>query len=483
MQKLFVKVVFLLFLPGFVFGQNYKRSQVRPFTIHPVPVLSFVQKEEIRGIVREVEARWTNRHGFLRLTPDASKTKGLDNENPILFTSEYLYVLWRLGMLKGEVRKYYLGKVRGMIAKLRLEPGLFNRYPGRTQASFDRHFSRDEQIGLVTLDFIFDGELGFSRELYEYGKRHSFRYQNRTWSSPGRHHRGATGKHSSKFELYLTSLRQPAFAEYVTLAAGNGSSYLGQYVFRQALKNTWCGKRRETSGKKLAFLRIEVMYGKDRMSDKAIMKFLREMEKMYGGYSLQKIYKIYYTHPDHPVRRLSAYLGASKINREIGYNEKLTDVRLELVAKDLEDFVNGALPQELFRRSGMRVRKRTHLQLIVHRNGRIRVQGFPNKLVISLPLRFEARVDWVTGKWVKIRHHEDTKGALTLHMNLLVSVQNGRRILSSQLNFHWNEKPYIKLGPIRIRISGICGSVLQRQLRKLTDKLNRILKEKVNFLE
>ncbi|OAD24084.1 hypothetical protein THIOM_000068 [Candidatus Thiomargarita nelsonii] len=66
----------------------------------------------------------------MRLNPHTgSKGADIDNENPVLFTAEYLFLLDKLGVLRGDLKARYQQKIKQAIAKLQLEPGLFDRYP------------------------------------------------------------------------------------------------------------------------------------------------------------------------------------------------------------------------------------------------------------------------------------------------------------------------------------------------------------------
>lgn len=264
--------------------------------------LSKAQEKAVLAIVKETEARWMDRHGFLRLTPRKGTKRDIDNENPVLFTATYYYLLKRLGMLKGKRKNRYRKKIRTMLAKLRLEPGLFNRYPsiGKKKAH-PRHFSRDEQIGLGTFDIAFDRSLGLFKELCEYGKRNSFFYENRTWLRPGKHQ-------SKKSVRRLDGFRQHNFRGYVCKGAGESMGLLARKWTMTALALTRRRSKQKTSGKILAYLRFEVLRHSASDIRDAITKFHLKMQQMYGKIPLQGLFRIYYRHPQHPIRKLVLFL-------------------------------------------------------------------------------------------------------------------------------------------------------------------------------
>ncbi|NUM34419.1 MAG: hypothetical protein HUU50_07735 [Candidatus Brocadiae bacterium] len=288
---------------------NWSDCNARTGKLEVKYVLQAPPKDAIEAIVKEVESDWMDQDGFLRLTPTPGQRVERDNENPVLFTGEYVYLLWKLGVLKGELRERYKKHLAEKVGALRLEPGLFNRRPGQTQEAFERHFSRDEQIGLVAMDMVFDWELGFAKEIYEYGKNNGWCWQNRDWSAPGEHKRKAAGDHNSPTELYISGLRQPHFIDYLRVAIKQTPSDFGLKIYRSALALTRGRPREDTSGKLLACLHTQVMRNcNDQETLDCIEKFWREMTAMYGANPIHGMMKIYFQHPDHPFLRLSNLL-------------------------------------------------------------------------------------------------------------------------------------------------------------------------------
>ena len=260
----------------------------------------------IEEIKSEVEEKWLDPTGFLRLIPSDEADQDFDNENPSLFTSEYVYLLWKLNALSPEWDDH---RVKQLIDPLRLEPGLFDRRKG----SRDRHFSRDEQIGLITFDLVFGYRLGFARELYEYGRNQSppYCYQNRNWSSPGKHDRPVfdeLGNQISEAELTIQGLRRPRFRELLRSALGKEPSNQGVTEMAVALQVTADSDHKDTSGKILASLQLDVFREHHWLVDIAYANFETKLRQSYGKNYLSGLFDIFFLRQDHPIRRLSKLL-------------------------------------------------------------------------------------------------------------------------------------------------------------------------------
>lgn len=260
--------------------------------------LSRKNERQVLNIMRETRKYWMDRHGFIRLTPNVRMNPSIDNENPVLFTATYYYLLWRLGILNQARQKQLLPHIKKMLQLLRLEPGLFNRFPhlSSKKKGHPRHFSRDEQIGLGTLDCIFSGRLGLFRELYAYGQKTRFRYENRTWVSKGMHRK-------IKWSQRFVGMRQYNFRGYIKLGVGYSMSWLERTWTIAALYNPRYNDKQQTSGKILAYLRFQVLH-RDPALHSTIFAFHTQMKRLYGKYPLEHIFKIYYRHPKHPIHRL-----------------------------------------------------------------------------------------------------------------------------------------------------------------------------------
>ena len=206
-----------------------------------------------------------------------------------------------------------------MIDALRLESGLFDRYPEDVKANRDkkciRHFSRDEQIALLAIDHVFQRELGFSQELYEYGRKHkrlaSWHYENRMWRKNGRHVKWVCEHGKKKDGLAATKygLRTPKFRGLVKAANNASVDALAVAEIVAGLKITGDRPPGKTSGKILVFLRMEILRkANNKLINKALARFENKMYEKYGQNPLHRLMMIYLKHPEHPIRRLAALL-------------------------------------------------------------------------------------------------------------------------------------------------------------------------------
>ncbi|OAD19014.1 hypothetical protein THIOM_005373, partial [Candidatus Thiomargarita nelsonii] len=275
-------------------GSEQRASRAAILYVKPSKTTSS-QQDKIHQIVQEVEKRWFDKHGFMRLNPHAgSKGAEIDNENPVLFTAEYLFILDKLGVLRGELKSRYQQRIKQAIAKLQLEPGLFDRYPEDKYKNRDtvciRHFSRDEQIGLVVLDKVFDWQLGLARDLVNYGKTHkrlggNWHYENRFWRAEGTpvdwvcHH----GEIKKGLAAEKYGIRTPKFRGLLKMAVGESPDFLAIAEIIGGLKLTARKPVGETSGKILAYLRSAILENSRQHEIKnAVGAFYQEMLFQYG---------------------------------------------------------------------------------------------------------------------------------------------------------------------------------------------------------
>lgn len=141
-------------------------------------------------------------------------------------------------------------------------------------------------------------------------------------------------------------------------------------------------------------------------------------------------------------------------------------------------------PRPLFFKSGMPAGHNTTLQLKVDPAGAVRVSGGADAVQVVVPLRFEARADWFTKKlFAKIRHHEDTHGTVDLigdvRFHAETDAQGACRLATRTTCGHrWVERPFVQVGPVRVRISGKAGEALQRHLQPICEEVNRAINHK-----
>ena len=272
-----------------------------------------------------------------RSTADGSEA----SDNGVLYTAEYLQLLKWNGVLKGDLRERYKREIITMIDRLRVVqgvavvPGVFNRYPGYDAHAFSQYFSQDEQQGLLTLDAVFDYELGYARELNEYGKTHLYCYDNIQYSPYGyppvcgpvdltKYHIPVTipADIASVFASAILPARQPQFIELVRLAAGEEPVLFNEEWFVWSLRVSTLLPEVDTSSKILIYHALPIMYQAVRDSHLSPLMKLRSLKAMADWYDrmalmylsdqhpLHEIYKGYYQDENdlHPIRRLSKYL-------------------------------------------------------------------------------------------------------------------------------------------------------------------------------
>lgn len=287
-----------------------------PFEVLYVPrqALTAEEMEEILAIVSEVDGRWRDKHGFINITQIDSGD--IDNENPVLFTAEYLFLLKKLGVLEGEIRSSYFSWAQAALDDIRLEAGLFDRRPEDKSVDRDsvcvRHFSRDEQIGLVIIDWAFDFQLGLATELFAYGKANDWVFENRAWRQDGSH--GEKICHHNEWldadglKAKAQGFRTPKFQGFVSLAARQNISEIQAAEISGGYLITMNRPAQSTSGKILGVLRREVLsHSSNELVGKAIALFENRLYEQYGSSPLKGMYGVYFPNLDHPFHRLVGY--------------------------------------------------------------------------------------------------------------------------------------------------------------------------------
>ncbi len=228
---------------------------------------------------------WLDSDEALRLNP-IGEGPPIDNENPNLFTGQYMMLVKLRGFMKGSLKEEIQDWALRMIEAIEIEEGLYNRRPG----DFSRHFSRDEQFGLTYMDFATEGRANTCLALREYGKANRWSYDNRGGQP-------------------IRALRQPEFIEYIRLCSNRRTNILGLLSMITSLQVTASRPRGETSGKIMAVLRLETLRGRSpRLLKEARSSFYKKMRDQYGPSFLQTMYKIYFKNTHHPLTTLSAGL-------------------------------------------------------------------------------------------------------------------------------------------------------------------------------
>ena len=287
-----------------------------PFEVLYVPrsASTTEEKKEILNIVSEVDEQWRDRHGFLNINQIDSDD--IDNENPVLFTAEYLFLLKKIGVLEGEIRDSYFSWAQTALDKIRLTSGLFDRRPEDKLADRDnvcvRHFSRDEQIGLIIIDWAFDFELGLAAELFAYGEANGWIFENRAWRRDGS--RGEKICHHGEWldtdglEAKAQGFRTPKFQGLVSSATRQNISKVQAAEISGGYLITMNRPAQSTSGKILGILRREILsQSSNDLVGKAIALFENRLYNQYGSSPLKGMYGVYFSNPGHPFHRLVGY--------------------------------------------------------------------------------------------------------------------------------------------------------------------------------
>lgn len=286
-----------------------------PFHVLYVPRPQLNEKEitEAEAALTEIDDHWRNQHGFLNIYGPDNPIN--DNENPTLFTAEYIFLLKQLGLLEGERRENMKNWAIEAVGKIRVAPGLFVRIPEDRFVDRDiectRIFSRDEMIGLIAIDYAFDYELGLSQEIYDRGKESGWLFDNRTWRQDGTI--GDVCTHgqwhsASSVKAIFDSYRTPKFQGLVAAATGNNISDLELAEVVIGLNITANRDVGSTSGKIMGMMRAEIFAQSDNDTiNKAYAIFMNNMYNQYGDSPLVGMFEIYFGHtPNHPIHTLVA---------------------------------------------------------------------------------------------------------------------------------------------------------------------------------
>jgi hypothetical protein len=168
----------------------------------------------------------------------------------------------------------------------------------------------------VILDKVFDWQLGYAKELLNYGKTHkrlggNWHYENRYWRANDQpvdwvcHH----GEIKKGLAAEKYGIRTPKFRGLLKIAVGGTADFLAIVEIIGGLKLTAKKPLGETSGKILAYLRSAILENSRHPEIKnAVGAFYQDMRFQYGAPPLHALMTIYFKNENHPNRRLSAYL-------------------------------------------------------------------------------------------------------------------------------------------------------------------------------
>lgn len=269
------------------------------------------EKRLAEDAISEIDENWRNKHGFLNIyeTNRASN----DNENPTLFTAEYIFLLKQLGLLTGERRNEIKRWTLNAVEKLRVAPGLFVRIPEDRYVDRDiqctRIFSRDEMTGLIIMDYAFDYELGFSKEIYQRGIESGWLFDNRSWRPDGSI--GDVCTHgewhsATSIKAVFDSYRTPKFQGLVSAAVNQPVAFPDLVEILGGLYITQNRDPQSTSGKILGMMRAEIFAQRDLPEiNKSYAIFKNHMYNQYGNRPLAGMFQTYFNaRRDHPFHTL-----------------------------------------------------------------------------------------------------------------------------------------------------------------------------------
>jgi hypothetical protein len=292
-------------------------------TVESMVSLTSAQKAEAFQIIDDTEKNWLNSNGWMRLGPKPSDSdNGYDNENPLLFTAEYLWLLWRLDLLNGELRWRYLEKVRTEIKAMELQPGLYDRYPVAHRPQDVRTFSMDEQLGLIVIDTVFDHKLGVAKDQYDYGEKYHYLYLNAAWSSPDHFDRPIyrSGKIVPVTDEIPHAQRLGAIVEIIKRSVGVGITPASDAIICAGLVLSARANCDGASEPILNLLTMSVLKGQTKLLDRCFLQYKDVLRGKFktgqvcGGKPVTSpglfgaLADVYFKNDAHPIRRLAAFL-------------------------------------------------------------------------------------------------------------------------------------------------------------------------------
>jgi hypothetical protein len=271
--------------------------------------LTPAQKQEVQQIIAEVAAKWTNKYGWMELHP-YGPTYGYDCDNPALYTSLYLWLLWRIGMLNDPLLTQYKNFIPKAQANNQLQPGLYDRVPVsfRTPTSFVMNFSHDESLGLLVMDFLYGYQFGFAKDQRTFGDAHGYDFPNAAWSSFNTFNRvvhDAQGKVVAPYQIYLDALFYGSQAEDIKRAGNANPPSFGSDVVMCA------GLLSMASNDAVnAVLSASIHKGESPILDGCIYQFNLLLQQKYPGNKdpMTTLLQTGFSWINHPIARLGVYL-------------------------------------------------------------------------------------------------------------------------------------------------------------------------------
>ncbi len=290
--------------------------------MEPPANLTPAQQQQVRAIIADAQARWINSYGWLNYNPGTPQSS-YDNENPSLFTGEYLYLLMRLGALTGTEQATWKTNLPKQVALMQLQPGLWDRFGYQPRPVEVEMFSHDEGQGLIMLDNLFGYAFGFAKNQQTYGAKYDYVYMNPAWSAPNRFQRPMVwkGQPVTKAQAWPQAQRYFDQVEEIRRTGGVATTLASDLVLCASFLGSLTQGCGQTSSPILMIQRAHFLKGLSPVLDGCIYQFKFMAEKLWakgnqcGGITVTNdnaygnMLQIYFPqYSDYPLRTLSSLL-------------------------------------------------------------------------------------------------------------------------------------------------------------------------------
>lgn len=219
-----------------------------------------------------LEKKWP----FVGLTPNPSDHS---TDNAILFSGTYAVLMWQpVASYQdrwAEIRSWFL-KLEVQL-RVRFDGAVYDRYP-MDSSSLNSH---DNLIGLMAALYFYCPLKNI--DIWRWGEKH--------WGS-------WNNQDPDKWTFASWLARIPGVWAFVKAAAGRPMNILDQLVWAAACVWSCFSKKEDTSGKCLQYLQNQVVWGKHKICDWAIIHWREQMLSMYPG-GMKEVYAIYFG-KEHP---------------------------------------------------------------------------------------------------------------------------------------------------------------------------------------
>lgn len=243
---------------------------------------------KINDIILNAKKHWIAPNGLMRLDPDDTYNEtDVKNANGIYFLGHFLLLLKKLGREHAFDPK----DIDATVRRLEEKPGLLNRHPGGNQ----EREAQDNYVGAQLCKAIYR-EDDLAKRINKYGFWHLYNYNN-----------------VPPHKMQLNTQRQGGEVAFYRMMAGKYPILLMLlWLIGGVLINAFSkpqGPRNHVSDSLLTYARLECILCKKPKSIlfKSLKKFwLKKAREKYG--SIANLYKAYYQHTDHPIRKLLEFL-------------------------------------------------------------------------------------------------------------------------------------------------------------------------------